>query len=103
MDDNGDIAKVVPKGCGNSLGQVIRNGPADAPRLKTANDGSHAALKELAAAKCGEVIPFAETPSPEEEPEPQFRTINLECPHSGTEDIYARMALMTRRQGPESK
>jgi hypothetical protein len=48
--------------------------------------------------KCGEAIPFAEAPSPEEEPEPQFRTIKLQCPHCGTDDIYAP-ALMTRRQG----
>ncbi len=52
--------------------------------------------------KCGEDIPFAEAPSPEEESEPQFRTVKLQCPHCGAEDIYAP-ALMTRRQGPESK
>lgn len=52
--------------------------------------------------KCGETIPFAEAPSPEEEPEPRFQTIKLQCPDCGTEDIYAP-ALMSRRQGPESK
>ena len=36
--------------------------------------------------KCGEAIPFAEARSAEEEPEPQFRTIKLQCPHRGTED-----------------
>jgi predicted RNA-binding Zn-ribbon protein involved in translation (DUF1610 family) len=51
--------------------------------------------------KCGETIPFAEAPSPEEEPEPRFQTIKLECPDCGTEDIYAP-ALMSRRRGPES-
>jgi hypothetical protein len=51
--------------------------------------------------KCGEAIPFAEAPSPEEEPEPEFRTVKLQCPHCGTEDTYAP-ALMTRRQQPES-
>src|SRR5712664_3348270 len=52
--------------------------------------------------KCGEAIPFAEAPSPGEEPEPQFRTIKLQCPHCGTEDVYAP-ALMTRRQGLKVK
>jgi predicted RNA-binding Zn-ribbon protein involved in translation (DUF1610 family) len=52
--------------------------------------------------KCGEAIPFAEAPSPEVDPDPQFRTVKLQCPHCGTEDTYAP-ALMTRRQGPESK
>ena len=47
--------------------------------------------------KCGEAIPFAEAPSPKEEPELQFRTVKLQCPHCGTEDIYAP-ALMTRRR-----
>jgi len=51
--------------------------------------------------KCGETIPFAEAPSPEEKPEPRFQTIKLQCPDCGTEDIYAP-ALMSRRRGPES-
>jgi predicted RNA-binding Zn-ribbon protein involved in translation (DUF1610 family) len=52
--------------------------------------------------KCGKAIPFAEAPSPEEEPEPEFRTVKLQCPHCGTDDTYAP-ALMARRQGPESE
>ena len=41
-------------------------------------------------AACGEPIPFAEVPSPEEKPDPlQYRTISgLACPQSGHVDTY---------------
>jgi hypothetical protein len=53
-------------------------------------------------AGCGEPIPFAETVSPEEKPDPiQYRTIaNLTCPQCGHVGTYAP-ALMSRRPGPE--
>jgi DNA-directed RNA polymerase subunit RPC12/RpoP len=54
--------------------------------------------------KCGEAIPFAEAPPPEEKPDPlQYRTISdLKCPRCGHRDTYAP-ALMSRRQGPKKK
>jgi DNA-directed RNA polymerase subunit RPC12/RpoP len=54
-------------------------------------------------AECGEAIPFAEAPSPEEKPDPfQARKISgLKCPHCGHVGDYAP-ALMSRRQRPES-
>jgi hypothetical protein len=49
-------------------------------------------------AKCGNDIPFAEAPSPEDQPEIKYRTIaNLRCPSCMHEGTYAP-ALMTRRQ-----
>jgi predicted RNA-binding Zn-ribbon protein involved in translation (DUF1610 family) len=53
-------------------------------------------------AKCGEAIPFAEAPTPEEKPEPlQYRTVSdLKCPHCGHSATYAP-AQMSRRQGPK--
>src|SRR5258708_7625662 len=55
-------------------------------------------------AKCGEAIPFAEAPSPEEKPDPlQSRKIsNLRYPHCRHKADYAP-ALMSRRQGPEKR
>ncbi len=51
---------------------------------------------------CGEPIPFAEAPSPEDKPGPlQYRTISdLKCPLCGHSDTYAP-ALMSRQPGPE--
>jgi len=40
--------------------------------------------------KCGKAIPFAEAPSPEEEPEPEFRTIKLQCPIAGPTTLMRR-------------
>jgi endogenous inhibitor of DNA gyrase (YacG/DUF329 family) len=51
-------------------------------------------------AKCGEAIPFAEAPSPDESPTFQYRTIKVECPECGHVGTYAP-ALMSRRQGPK--
>jgi len=55
-------------------------------------------------AKCGEPIPFAEAPSPEEKPDPlRYRTIaDLQCLHCGHVGTYAP-ALMSRRPGPEKE
>jgi hypothetical protein len=49
-------------------------------------------------AGCGEPIPLAEVPSPDDEPNLQGRTIA--DPQCGHVDTYAP-ALMSRRQGPE--
>lgn len=47
-------------------------------------------------AKCCELIPFAEAPTPEDDPEPTYRTItDLRCPTCEHSDIYAP-ALMKR-------
>ena len=46
-------------------------------------------------AKCGEAIPFEETPSPEDAPDLQYRTVSdWECPNCGHQGIYAP-GLMT--------
>jgi hypothetical protein len=52
---------------------------------------------------CGEPIPFAEAPSPDEKPDPiEYRTVgNLPCPHCGHVDNYAP-ALMSRQPGPDA-
>ena len=52
-------------------------------------------------AKCGEAIPFAEVPSPDDSPTFQYPKIgDLKCPQCGHVGMYAP-ALMSRRQGPE--
>ena len=52
---------------------------------------------------CGEPIPFAEAPSPDEKPDPiEYRTVgNLPCPHCSHVDTYAP-ALMSRQPGPDA-
>ena len=53
--------------------------------------------------RCLEAIPFAEAPSPEDEPNPlQARVSDLKCLACGHVDTYTP-ALMMRRQGPESE
>jgi len=50
--------------------------------------------------RCFEPIPFAEAPSPEDEPNPsQARVTDLKCLACGHVDSYGP-TLMTRRQGP---
>jgi hypothetical protein len=57
----------------------------------------------VACTECNEVIPFAKAPSPEEDPNPKFRTIsNLRCPNCQFEGTYAPV-LMSRQQAPENK
>jgi DNA-directed RNA polymerase subunit RPC12/RpoP len=52
-------------------------------------------------ARCGEPIPFAKAPSPEEKPHPRQRPIvDLRCPQCGHISTYAP-ALMSVRQGPK--
>jgi hypothetical protein len=56
----------------------------------------------VSCAGCGKAIPFAETVSPDEQPDLQYRTIgNLTCPQCGHVDTYAP-ALMSRQPGPET-
>jgi len=51
-------------------------------------------------ASCGEPIPFLEAPSPEDEPKPRSRGIELACPHCRTQHTY-RGNEVVRLQGPE--
>jgi ribosomal protein S27E len=53
-------------------------------------------------AKCGEAIPFEEAPPPEDDPSPKHRGIRVRCPDCHEEYTYAP-ALISRREGPESK
>ena len=52
--------------------------------------------------RCGEPIPFAQAPSPDEDPAPKCATVDIQCPHCRKKGRYAGR-LITRRQGPESK
>jgi hypothetical protein len=53
--------------------------------------------------KCKGQVPFAEAPSPDEDPSPKQRTISdLQCPRCGYNGTYAP-ALMYVAQGPETK
>jgi DNA-directed RNA polymerase subunit RPC12/RpoP len=65
---------------------------------KSVNEGKWYVAVDCA--KCREAIPFAEAPSPAEQPDPiQYRTISdLKCHHCGHRGMYAP-GLMSRRQG----
>jgi hypothetical protein len=53
--------------------------------------------------KCGNPIPFAQAPSPEDDPTPKYRKVSeLRCPFCQFVGEYAP-ALMSRRQGPEKR
>jgi predicted RNA-binding Zn-ribbon protein involved in translation (DUF1610 family) len=52
--------------------------------------------------KCGEPIPFAEAPSPEDDPHPTSGGITMRCPECGFESTYTGL-LISRQPGPESK
>jgi hypothetical protein len=53
-------------------------------------------------AQCGKAIPFAEAPSPEDDPTPKCATIVVWCPNCQFEAPYAR-PLISRQEGPERK
>jgi len=53
-------------------------------------------------AGCGEPIPLAEVPSPDEKPELPYRTVTgVVCAQCGHTDTYAP-ALMSREQAPDA-
>ena len=51
---------------------------------------------------CGESIPFEQAPSPEENPHPLHRRVQVDCPHCRTNATYDGSAIV-RQQGPNSK
>jgi predicted RNA-binding Zn-ribbon protein involved in translation (DUF1610 family) len=50
--------------------------------------------------QCGEQIPFAEAPSPDEEPFPKSAGVSVRCAHCGFEGTYVG-PLISRQPGPE--